>query len=461
MIRKVRSAVEHLRQSMEDCSGKQAMIALVLLFAVLCAEFLFFHFDFFSGVGIHGCDGQEYYAWLRSLIVDGDLDFWNEFTEGSEPHHIAPWVLKLRTADGRVANITGIGCAILWSPFFALAAGLSWLSGAPIDGYNPYFQFLIPFGSVIYGGFAIWLSYRLCRLCFDRAGSLLGTAGVFLGTTTSFMFSHYPILSHLMATTLVSAFLYIAFTGQTPRPLSRWALLGILLGLIGMVRYPAVLVAVVLPAQLFTQLCGSTAEQRKSLFLRHSLGGIALALGFLIGFFPQLLAWKALYGTWFADTYGVGQGRVFDLACPYLLDVLFSWKHGLVAWTPVAGLAIVGLVVMAARSRGEIPIALASFFAAWLYMLGCFKWWSFSEIYGNRGFVELTPVFAFGLASLWQKHKLTGLMVTVVAALQNHLFIWAWQNGFQVKSYADIIWAHLASIERILIKLGGLIGKLL
>ena len=55
--------------------------------------------------------------YVRSMVIDGDLDFENEL------RHFYPdrSLDRLRTATGRVSNIYAAGSGLLWAPFFLLA----------------------------------------------------------------------------------------------------------------------------------------------------------------------------------------------------------------------------------------------------------------------------------------------------------------------------------------------------
>src|SRR5207302_2971460 len=60
------------------------------------------------------CDGLGYYAWLRSLLVDGDWSFDNEFDEHNVLGDFVPpptW----RTPTGRRALPWSIGPACWWA----------------------------------------------------------------------------------------------------------------------------------------------------------------------------------------------------------------------------------------------------------------------------------------------------------------------------------------------------------
>ena len=75
---------------------------------------------------LYSSDEVQYFSYLRSLWFDGDLSFENEYryfydrgvarTPGFEQTF-----LQLETPAGRRVNFGTMGCAILWSPFYAIA----------------------------------------------------------------------------------------------------------------------------------------------------------------------------------------------------------------------------------------------------------------------------------------------------------------------------------------------------
>jgi len=104
---------------------------------------------FLSNTIIRG-DGVGYYAYLRSLVFDRDLNFKNEysyfepaFSEDTKPV-TTTWAKGDVTRTGMVPNTFPVGPALLWSPFYLVAhfvaLGLNVLGASiPINGYSlPY-----------------------------------------------------------------------------------------------------------------------------------------------------------------------------------------------------------------------------------------------------------------------------------------------------------------------------------
>ena len=90
---------------------------------------------------IYSSDEIQYFAFLRSLWFDHDLSFENEYRyfydrgiARSDGFHET--FLELRTATGHRINFGTIGCAILWSPFYAVGDLVARITGAPRDGFS-------------------------------------------------------------------------------------------------------------------------------------------------------------------------------------------------------------------------------------------------------------------------------------------------------------------------------------
>src|SRR5207247_2147611 len=92
-------------------------------------------------------NGLGYYAWLRSLLIDHDWDFDNEFDEHN-PHHYYVPPSSYRTPLGRRANQWSIGPACLWAvtvvPGHFLLKATEGASGSwAADGYSLPYQLFV------------------------------------------------------------------------------------------------------------------------------------------------------------------------------------------------------------------------------------------------------------------------------------------------------------------------------
>jgi hypothetical protein len=90
---------------------------------------------------------------------------------------------------------------------------------------------------------------------------------------------------------------------------------------------------------------------------------------------------------------------------PHAFEVLWSTDHGLFFWTPLAVVAVLGLVRLAAgRIRTAQPdaswvaLVLMIMVALQAYVSGSVESWTVAGSFGQRRFVALTPILALGLA---------------------------------------------------------------
>ena len=83
-------------------------------------------------------DGPGYFSYLRSVLIDGDLDFRNEYerlgycVEGDTPTGLMcflPWIQN-PTSTGLVGNPLSVGTPLLWAPFYLTAHTISLIAHA-------------------------------------------------------------------------------------------------------------------------------------------------------------------------------------------------------------------------------------------------------------------------------------------------------------------------------------------
>jgi hypothetical protein len=114
--------------------------------------------------------------------------------------------------------------------------------------------------------------------------------------------------------------------------------------------------------------------------------------------------------------------------------VLFSPEHGLFAWTPLALLAIAGLIWLmfrfpASTTRRVAALALLMV-AAQAYTSGVVESWTVAGSFGQRRFIALTPLLVIGLAGLLTAARTVAARRAAIAALV--LCVW-WNAGLMAQ----------------------------
>ncbi len=203
------------------------------LFGLLLVMVFLFHWGFARAAS----DGREYFIQVRSLIIDGDLDFANETT--------------LFRGRG-TTDIYAFGTPLLWTPFFLFAhlwLGVLNLAGAeyPRDGFfNPY-QRAVGIGTLVYGFIALVLIYRILCQYYSKRLAALSTLAVTGGSFVIWYLVADNSLAHGTSMFAVALFLYTWHQTRGRESVRRWALLGATAGLMSLMRWQNVLF-VVFPA---------------------------------------------------------------------------------------------------------------------------------------------------------------------------------------------------------------------
>lgn len=382
---------------------------------------------------IYASDEVQYFAFLRSLAFDGDLSFQNEYQHfydagaGGAGFHDT-FLAERVTAAGRRINFGTIGPALLWAPFYGVGHLVAGFTGAPQDGYSAPYVAAVAYGSTIYGWLAVGLSALIAHRLVGRG--LSPALAVVIGSPLIFYMYVAPPFSHACATFAVALFLWVWL-----RVRDRWSLPGVIAlgltgGLMGTMRDQTVLFLIA-PALdfLWSTVQGSTGLGGRPLGAGGSrvpqgLGStvrltLAGTLATLVAYSPHLLASRAINGY-------VGPhesvGNKMSWSSPHFFDVLISPFHGWLAWTPLAVLALGGLVALATgRTRTQhadaawIGVCALVMVLLQVYINGAVESWTVAGAFGQRRFVELTPLLVLGLAAVLttdlQPRRLTWVVI--------------------------------------------------
>jgi hypothetical protein len=330
-------------------------------------------------------DAVEYFSYVRSLYYDHDLDFANEF----QHFGILTRGDKVRpTATGHRRTVFSVGPALLWMPFYAGGDLLARLSGDTADGYSGAHIRAVGVASWFYGLVGLLLVFVVLE---DLVPPSVAFWTVFLLLYATFLYwymVHEAATSHAVSFFMAAVVLSVWWPARRALTPRRAVVLGLLIGLSASVRWQNA-VLLLLPAITLLP------------FLRGSLGptlraGLLALVAFSLGAFPQMLAWKAIFGSYLlADP---PHGRDFlRLDHPYLLNTFFSSRHGLLYWTPVLWGGFLGLLALWRRDRFTtgallLPLGIMS------YVNACSGDWWAGGSFSNRRFDSVLPFLAIGLA---------------------------------------------------------------
>ena len=368
-------------------------------------------------------DGIEYYAYLRSPMVDGDLDFANEYHETPFPQ-ISD---KFRpTITGHYENLAAIGPAIVWSPLYT-AGHLIVLAGRQLgmpwqaDGYAPPYVVLTVFTSALAGLAIMLVGYRIVRRWVSPPVAALAVITTLLGSNLLYYSMREGSFAH--AASGAAATLYVlAWLRLEEQPsVWRWALMGAAAGATALMYWIGALV-LVLPVCTFARLLLAALrapERHGNQIGRLLLGAAAAAALLLLVFSPQLIAWKIIYGSFLAIPHGNEYIRPRGFQG---FKLLFSHLYGLLPWTPAFFVGLAGLPLLWRRSRWLMLCLLVGFLAYFGYNASLARWFGGGS-FGLRRMTVLTPWFMIGLALLFA--ALARWRAIAPAALAALMVAWA------------------------------------
>ena len=344
---------------------------------------------------LYAVDEIQYFAYLRSIVFDADLDFTNEYQwfidrDPTEYKLFANSVLALRTPAGRPPNNAPIGSAILWAPFYLATVGTESLLGAASSppGYSRADLSAVCLASMLYGVLGLLLTHEACLRFSSPRPAFWATVLTWLATNLLFYMYVTPPMSHASSFFAAALLLWVWLRSEeSPRA---GFLIGLVGGLVASVRSQDVLL---LLAPLSSVLWSGGLRDR-SRRARVAAWIAAIGAGFLLAFLPQLAAWQVLNGS--PTPFGVTsvKGR-FALTARHLPGVLFSPFHGLLLWSPILLPAFIGLALLCASDGRGKAMALAV--AAELYLISGYAI-AFGQGFGQRLFISSLPIATVGLA---------------------------------------------------------------
>ena len=379
---------------------------------------------------LYSSDEVQYFSYLRSLWFDHDVSFENEYRyfydRGvAQTPGFAATFLEPVTPSGLRVNFGTIGSAILWAPFYALgdvAARLLHASGknVAIDGFSQPYIVAVAYASAFYGFMAIVLSAAVARRVTGHG--LLAALIVWFGTPLLFYMYAAPPYSHACSAFAVALLVAIWLHVRRDWTPQGMAALGASAALMAMVREQDIFF-VVGPALDFALAAGARRTAVANMARPASVGVAVFAVCML----PQVIAYQTLNGH---PSPSKLVSRKMTWTAPHALQVLFSPEHGFFFWTPLAVVAVAGLVALAMRgvtgnpNSRRIGACALTMFALQVYVSGSVESWTVAGAFGQRRFVALTILLVLGIATVWRLCSEASPMARAALTLAAVLAIW-------------------------------------
>jgi hypothetical protein len=336
-------------------------------------------------------DGLAYFMWLHSVARDYDLHLDNQAAEFAA---LNSYQVFYNEETGWHASVFPYGSAFLYLPTYWLASAANRLPSLHIN--DPYFlqhqgatfpySFFLMLGTNLFALLAVLVAFFSAARLSSPAAALISAVALLLGTPLLYYATIEPYMSHVPGTLLTALVIYILVRHRERT--APWFFMGFLLGVALLVRWQLALYAV--PIGLLALVKG---QWRKLLLF---------VLGFLIVGWHLPFMWRRMFGSPWVVPAAI-QGQEAFLSGPiYVREVLLSPERGLLLWSPLVLLALVGLALLF-REHRELSVTLFLMFVLQVLMNASLYDWGGGWAFGMRRMTELYPVWVVGLATLLQR----------------------------------------------------------
>jgi hypothetical protein len=389
-------------------------------------------------------DGFEYYVYAPAIVIHHDPTLERLARDCCAGTFPGPIGILRWPSTGRLVDRHTMGVALLVLPFFVAGHLLTLWSNMPRDGFSQFYAHASGIAAIFYLAVGLLLLKRQLRRFFEPAVVLVTLASIVLGTNLFHYATYDSLFSHVYTFFLVCCLLHLTARWYTARSFADSLAIGIVIGLIVLVRAPNVV------CLLIFVLYGVT--NRRSLRQRidecaarwpHLLAIAAIACAIQV---PQLALSRWATGAWFVNPYG---SQWFHFGSPKIIEVLFSPEKGLFFWSPILLVSLIGFVTMFETVR-PLALGIVLFVASATYLIASWDDWQFGGSYGHRAFTDLLPAFAFAMAAgyerLTRRPGWTPAIVACVALAVSLSIVQMIQYWIGIIPFRDTSWDMYRSV---------------
>lgn len=370
-------------------------------------------------------DGNGYYAWLRSLMIDGDLNFANDFKELYFPEAPPPEI-NLRTPKGLIPNKYPIGMAIVETPGFLLGHLIAKITAFADDGISLPYQIMVVLSLVILAITSFYLFYLALINCgINTEIAVFFSASALVTTNIIHYIAKEPSMSHATGVALANIIIFLVSfaTDAKHKHIFYYLGCGLLIGLLILIRNTNIVMLPLL-AYLFWK------KQPKANQIGSLFGGILLML------FLQQVSLFLLWGKPILSGY---QNTALRGDFMGLWSSLWGQSNGLFVYHPwyfvLVMINIWGLIWLNHNRLLHLMIVIG-FAGLWLIN----SVWGFAgDSFGHRAFIESITILSFGAAfgvanfsrNFYQSLRIPALMLAVILTFIN-IYLW---GGYLLQKY--------------------------
>ncbi|MFT5601167.1 MAG: hypothetical protein ACI9N1_001407 [Flavobacteriales bacterium] len=334
-------------------------------------------------------DVVSYYAYLPATFEFHDLTL--QFVDNDSIDYAGEskfWPSEAPNG-GKVIKTT-MGMSLLYAPFYAAASVHSFFGGVQMNSFSVLFEFYLCLSNLAFILFGLFFLRKVLNYYFSNSITAIVIPVLFVATNLFYYITVEPLHSHAYSFSLIAAFLWQTIQWHHMNTLKRSITLGLLTGLIVLVRPVNILVVFFFVMYEVTNF--STLKQKLKRFVADYKSILVISGSAFLVWVPQLIYWKIITGSFFFNSY---IGEQFYFLNPHVIDGLFSYRKGWLLYTPVMIFAIIGLYFLPKKIKlGAIVLTV-------LLIYVVFSWWNwwYGGSFGARPMIDFYAFFAIAIAA--------------------------------------------------------------
>jgi hypothetical protein len=397
-------------------------------------------------------DDTAYYMVAKSLIVDGDLDYWDEL--------LYPEAYCSLTPNGNPvqgANVP-VGSSILWAPFIFLGHLLTkflnslWQMNLPENGYSTVSLALTCIGSSLYAFLSLILSFKVLSRYFSPKVALLSVLTVFMGNTLFYNAYIRMLMSHSPEVFSIALFMLLFQNATESGKTSDYLAFGLASGLMVIVRYDNTIFFLIPLAHIASSIWFGFRDREYGgvieLLRNYSLA-VLVSLAVVL---PQFLHFYIQSGSFLPRSLEGELGRVFSGTIS-IKDLLFGETRNIVWGQPIIAIGAIGLLFFIKQKRlvGIALFAIICWGILWLFWRPHFYWWGMD--FGIRHLIKLSLPLAIGYAAIIASCRFRGKTAFFIG-VSLAIVVWEYFKVIQIPKITAVL--HPSFLTEVASKIPGL-----
>jgi hypothetical protein len=344
-------------------------------------------------------------------LIEHNFDFTHDY-QASNPRYLASRLdpqgqpkREFLTRTGHLDNHFSVGPAILWAPFLLFTHALVLIArslGSTIlaDGFSDPYRYTAAFVTALSGFLSLLISFRFSIRYLQPRWAFLGTLTIWGASSLPVYMYFNPFWSHAQSAFAVALFVYYWDATRKERSRKQWFILGLIAGLMLNVYYPNLVLLSLIFTEIFAKLFNRGSVYIQAGALHHEFeNALIFVFTLFISLIPTFTTKYVVYGSPFSTGYVHFKDWLWG--SPQFGNVLFASNHGLITWTPVILLSLIGLILAATKLR-RVGGPLLVCFVCFYLLIAFYPDWAGISSFGNRFFISLTTPFIFGLSYFYQ-----------------------------------------------------------